>query len=109
MTWDQVDATVLKQLYYEENLPDSLIAERFGVSKREVTKKRRQYDIGLRQRSSFCRCSTKRSASFTINCPGSVCSARNASTPWQRRSLTSPSAWGQWRICTLPVSCLRRI
>ncbi len=51
MTWDQVDATVLKQLYYEENLPDSLIAERFGVSKREVTKKRRQYDIGLRQRS----------------------------------------------------------
>lgn len=52
MTWDQVDEATLKHLYYEENLPDSLIAKRFGVSKQEVTKKRRKYDIGLRQRSA---------------------------------------------------------
>lgn len=43
MKWEQVGKLELEQLYYEENLPDSLIAERFGISKTEVRKKRKLY------------------------------------------------------------------
>jgi len=41
----------LERLYYEENLPDSLIAERFGVSKSDVKKKRKLYNISMRMHS----------------------------------------------------------
>ena len=41
MEWEQVGKQELEQLYYEENLSDSLLAERFGVSKNEVRKKRK--------------------------------------------------------------------
>lgn len=47
MEWEQVGKLELEQLYYEENLPDSLIAERFGISKNEVRKKRKLYDINI--------------------------------------------------------------
>lgn len=45
MKWEQVGKLELEQLYYEENLPDSLIAERFGISKTEVRKKRKLYNV----------------------------------------------------------------
>ena len=45
MEWEQVGRLELEQLYYEENLSDSLIAERFGISKNEVRKKRKLYNI----------------------------------------------------------------
>lgn len=51
MKWEQVDQRELERLYYEENLPDSAIAERFGIPKKEVTKKRRQYNISMRMHS----------------------------------------------------------
>ena len=51
MKWEQVGKLELEQLYYEENLPDSLIAERFGISKTEVRKKRKLYNISMRMHS----------------------------------------------------------
>ena len=51
MEWEQVGRLELEQLYYEENLPDSLIAERFGISKTEVRKKRKLYNISMRMHS----------------------------------------------------------
>lgn len=51
MEWEQVEKQELERLYYEENLPDSLIAERFGVSKNEVKKKRKLYNISMRMHS----------------------------------------------------------
>lgn len=51
MKWEQVDKRELERLYYEENLPDSIIAERFNVSKSEVKKKRKLYNISMRMHS----------------------------------------------------------
>ena len=48
MEWEQVGELELERLYYEENLPDSLIAERFGIPKNEVKKKRKLYNISMR-------------------------------------------------------------
>lgn len=45
MEWEQVGRLELERLYYEENLSDSSIAERFGISKNEVKKKRKLYNI----------------------------------------------------------------
>lgn len=47
MEWEQVGKLELEQLYYAENLSDSLIAERFGISKNEVRKKRKLYNISM--------------------------------------------------------------
>ena len=49
MEWVQVDKRELERLYYEENLPDAVIADRFGVSRNEVKKKRKLYNIGILQ------------------------------------------------------------
>lgn len=51
MEWEQVDKRELERLCYEENLADSVIADLFGVSRNEVKKKRKQYNIGMRQHS----------------------------------------------------------
>ena len=53
MKWEQVGKLELEQLYYEENLPDSLIAERFGISKTEVRKKRKLYNISM-EKTMMC-------------------------------------------------------
>ena len=42
MSWDEVDSHEMRNLYYKQNLCDALIAAQFGVTKREVTKKRRR-------------------------------------------------------------------
>lgn len=49
--WEQVGKLEMERLYYDENLSDSLIAERFGVSKSEVKKKRKLYNISIRMHS----------------------------------------------------------
>ena len=51
MEWEQVGRLELEQLYYEENLSDSLIAERFGISKNEVRKKRKLYNVSIQMHS----------------------------------------------------------
>ncbi len=51
MKWEQVGRLELERLYYEENLSDSLIAERFGISKNEVRKKRKLYNVSIQMHS----------------------------------------------------------
>lgn len=48
MNWDEVDSHEMRDLYYKQNLYDALIAAQFGVTKREVTKKRRSFGISIK-------------------------------------------------------------
>lgn len=47
MEWEQVDKRELERLYYDENLSDAAIANRFGVTKYAVQKKRKLYHISM--------------------------------------------------------------
>ena len=46
--WDTVTEEELKHLYYEEEMTDREIAERFGVSMGKVAYKRRKYGISVK-------------------------------------------------------------
>ena len=46
--WDRVTEEELKHLYYEEEMTDREIAERFGVSMGKVAYKRRKYGISVK-------------------------------------------------------------
>ena len=48
MSWDEVDSHEMRNLYYKQNLCDALIAAQFGVTKREVTNKRRSFGISIK-------------------------------------------------------------
>lgn len=50
LSWENVNEDVLKHLYYDENLSDAVIAEKFGVSKNQVSYKRRKFGISIRDK-----------------------------------------------------------
>ena len=51
MSWDGVDALETRNLHYRQSLSDALIAERFGIPKREVTKKRQCFGISSKNQA----------------------------------------------------------
>ncbi len=48
--WKDVTEETLKQLYYDEEMTDSLIAEKYGVTKAQVRYKRNKFGISLKNK-----------------------------------------------------------
>lgn len=48
--WEEITEETLKQLYYDENMSDSLIAEKYGVTKARVRYKRSKFGISVRNK-----------------------------------------------------------
>lgn len=48
--WKDVTEETLKQLYYDEEMTDSLIAEKYGVTKAQVRYKRKKFGISLKNK-----------------------------------------------------------
>lgn len=49
-TWKNITAETLKRLYYDKGMPDSLIAEKYGVTKAQVRYKRSKFGISLKNK-----------------------------------------------------------
>ena len=48
--WKDITEETLKQLYYDEKMSDSLIAEKYGVTKAQVRYKRNKFGISLKNK-----------------------------------------------------------
>lgn len=48
--WQEITAETLKRLSYEEGMPDSLIAEKYGVTKAQVRYKRNKFGISFKNK-----------------------------------------------------------
>lgn len=46
--WDDITESELKKLYYDEELTDRQIANKFGVTEGKVTYKRRKFGITIK-------------------------------------------------------------
>lgn len=48
--WEAITKDTLKRLSYDEGLPDSIIAERYGVTVGQVRYKRKKFGLSMRDK-----------------------------------------------------------